>query len=259
MRTMFSAVVLCIFASISRADEATELRAILDKALQAHGGAEKLAAITAETWKTKDVAHFKDQNFTSVTEWFVEGAARARKVTDTDVMGNSQRMVRALDGDKGLVATTIGAQSLGYRVDDVWIAEEKEQNYSRWIASLQPLARHDKSFNLAALGESKIDGRAAIGLRVSSQEHRDVELFFDKKDGTLVRAAYTVKHVGVQNDPNRPAPEVKEEVYYSHYKDFDGIKKATKVLIKFDGTLKTESELTEYKRLDKLEDNLLKP
>src|SRR5439155_23443093 len=134
---------------------------------------------------------------------------------------------------EGLLATKIGGQSLGYRVDDAWIAEEKEQNYSRWITSLQPLARQDTNFKLAALGESKIDDKPAVGLRVSSKEHRDVELFFDKKDGTLLKAAYTVKHVSVKNDPNKPAPDVKQEVFYSHYKDFDGIKKATKVLIKF--------------------------
>ena len=46
--------------------------------------------------------------------------------------------------------------------------------------------------------------------------------------------------------------EYTQDVHYSDYKDFDGIKKATKVSIKRDGDDFVEQEITDFKVLDKV-------
>lgn len=257
MRSVLGVSLLFCLVSISRADEAAEVRAILAKAVKAHGGADKLAAVKAETWKTKGTTQSQGgQVYEQTIEWFVEGAAKARQVKVTDVAGKPQTIIRFINGDEGFIKTIIGEQTLGYLVGAPWVAEEKEQNYSRWITSLQPFARQDKGFTLAALGEFTFDGKPVVGIRVSGKEHRDVKLFFDKKEGLLLMAEFPVKHVSTTGGGNEP--EVKQEVFYSDYKDFEGIKKPRKVIVKFDGRLYTEGELTEYKRLDKLEDDLFR-
>src|ERR1700694_4252677 len=47
MGRFLALALLCVFASIGRADDAPELRAVIDKAVKTHGGADKLAAIKA--------------------------------------------------------------------------------------------------------------------------------------------------------------------------------------------------------------------
>ena len=46
--------------------------------------------------------------------------------------------------------------------------------------------------------------------------------------------------------------EYTQETTYSDYKDFGGIKKATKIAIKRDGEEFVEQEITEFKVLDKV-------
>jgi hypothetical protein len=47
--------------------------------------------------------------------------------------------------------------------------------------------------------------------------------------------------------------EVTQEVNYSNYKEMDGIKKATKTIIKHDGEKLMELETTDFKVLDKVD------
>src|SRR5207302_6498712 len=76
---------------------------------------------------------------------------------------------------------------------DEELGEEKEEMYARWVASLVPLK--DKAFKLAALGEVKVGDSAAVGVRISHDGRRDVNLFFDKSSGLLVKQEHPVKDV----------------------------------------------------------------
>ena len=93
----------------------------------------------------------------------------------------------------------------------------KEASYARWAGSLVPLL--NKGFQLASLGEIKVDGKLAIGVRVSHKGHRDINLFFDKDKGLLVKSEMTVK------DPMAGGKEVTQETLYSDYKEVSGVKR----------------------------------
>lgn len=47
--------------------------------------------------------------------------------------------------------------------------------------------------------------------------------------------------------------EFTQETLYSNFKDFDGIKKAAKHVVKRDGNTFIEAEVTEFKVLDKVD------
>jgi hypothetical protein len=124
--------------------------------------------------------------------------------------------------------------------------EEKENLYFTYITTLAPLK--GKEFKLAPLGESKVEGKTVVGIKVSSAGHRDVQLYLDKDSGLLLKAERTIR------DTDRNKEHV-EEVVFEDYRDVDGIKVAMKYSTKWDGKAQADAELTEAKAQEKLDDN----
>jgi hypothetical protein len=90
-----------------------------------------------------------------------------------------------------------------------------------------------------------VDGKPAVGIKVTGPDQKDFTLYFDKESGLPVKL--TAKVVGFQGS------EHDQETFYKDYKDFDGIKKATKVESKRDGEDFSKSEITEFKVLEKVD------
>ena len=102
-----------------------------------------------------------------------------------------------------------------------------------------------KGFKIEAAGEEKVGDKPAAVVKVTGPDSKDFKLFFDKESGLPVKLVATV--VGFDGN------EFTQETTYENYKDFDGIKKATKVDAKRDGEKFVSTELTEFKVLDKVE------
>ena len=126
------------------------------------------------------------------------------------------------------------------------LAEAKEEAYGEWVATLLPLM--DKAFTLAPLGEIRVDQRPAAGVKVSRVGRRDVNLYFDKATGLLVKIEARVKDDDGQ--------EVTEETFLSDYRDVQGTKQAMKTTVKRDGKPYLESEVTECRLAEKLDDGV---
>src|SRR5262249_20461113 len=123
----------------------------------------------------------------------------------------------------------------------------QEEAYAGWVGSLVPLKNPE--FELAPLGEEKVGDRTAVGVKVSHKGHKDVSLYFDKENGLLLkmqRRAYDAMNM----------QEVDQENVFSDYKDIDGVKRFTKLKAKRDGKDFLDTEITEYKGLEKLDDNV---
>jgi hypothetical protein len=100
-----------------------------------------------------------------------------------------------------------------------------------------------KGYKLEAAGETKVDDKPALGVKVTGPDDKDFTIFFDKDSGLPARVVARV--AGFQGN------EFTQETTYKDYKDFDGIKKATRVVSKRDGEDFAKSEVTEFKVLDK--------
>ena len=145
-----------------------------------------------------------------------------------------------LNGDKGW--RKFGDNKMD--LDGDALANEKRQIYLQVIPSpLLPLK--GKGFKLEAAGEEKVGDKPAVGIKVTAPDGKDFTLYFDKESGLPVKLV--AKVVGFQGD------EFTQETTYKDYKDFDGIKKATKVESKRDGENFIKSEITEFKVLDKVD------
>jgi hypothetical protein len=127
------------------------------------------------------------------------------------------------------------------------VAEAKEGMYAGWVATLAPLK--SKDFRLAPLGEEKVGDRAAVGIKVSSKGHKDINLYFDTETGMLAKTQARVKDM-------MSGQEVDQETLPSDYKDVGGVKRAHKTVINRDGKKFVELEITEFKTVDTLDDSL---
>ena len=106
------------------------------------------------------------------------------------------------------------------------LAEAREESYGAnllWLMSLRGRA----GFILTLLGESVSNDQTLVGVLVTSQGHAEVKLYFDKDTGLLTKR--------VQSLPTAGRARILQEASYEEYRDFEGLKLATKFSVSRDG------------------------
>jgi outer membrane lipoprotein-sorting protein len=235
------AVALALTASGLGWAEEPEPKALIEKAIKATGGEENLAKFKAHTFKDKGKYYGMGEGEEYAGEFTVQHPDKMRikiegtgkvKFTFLQVV-NGEKVWRKINNDK-------------FPVDKEEAAEARESVYAGHVAALLPLK--DKSYQLAPLGEVKVGGKPALGVRVSHKGHRDVNLFFDKENGLLVKTETVVK------DPMQGNKELTQETLYSDFKAAKGMQIPRKVIINRDGKKYIESEVTEIELMEKIDD-----
>jgi hypothetical protein len=240
MNRFFGAVLAAVFviglSTQTRAADDKDTKAILDKAIKALGGEEKLAKAKAATWKTKGKISFGENDNAFKGDVTVQGLDHCRQ----EFEGDLGKFVMVLAGDKGWMAFGDNTTPL----DKDPLDGAKRDIYLQMIpVTLLPLK--DKDFKIEAAGEEKVDGKPAVGLKVTAPDKKDFTIHFDKESGLPVKLAAKITDFG--------GAEVAQETTYSDYKEFDGIKKATKVVIQRDGKKFLEQQISDFKVLDKVD------
>ena len=98
---------------------------------------------------------------------------------------------------------------------------------------------------LSLLGEA-VNGKPVIGVRVSSEGHRDVNLYFDKETGLPAKVEQRVHDFQTSQDVN-------EERIIKSYMEVDGLKVPKKVVVNRDGKKFMEVEVLETKMLESVD------
>ena len=234
---LYGAIVLSwfgVWVGECGADE-QQARAIVERAIEAGGGQEKLSAYKGATW-TEEGMYYGGGDGVPYTGRYAMQYQDKFRMEITDVFAI------VLNGDAGWIR--VQGQTQPMSAEDV--AETKEQTYAGWVTTLVPL--QDKRFTLETIGEVTVNGRPAAGVKVSSKDHRDVKLYFDKENHLLVKSEGTVK------SDELGGKEVREEVTYSDYRTVDGIKTPMKMQIQRDGQKYVQSEITELKNLKSVDE-----
>ncbi len=224
-----------------RADD--QANAVIDKAIEAHGGEATLAKLKAETWKTKGAMAGGKMAYTA--DYAFMAPDRFRFIMNADFGGNKIQLLVITDGKQAWERSGFTLSEMQKPKLDGF----KHQVYTMWLCSLAPLK--DKEFKLASLGESKRGNQEVVGVKVSRPGQRDVTLFFDKQTGLLAG-----NESRVLDEFSGFKKEVSHEVFVSDYKVLDGRKYFTKIVIKQDGKVLIEEELSDQKSLEKLDDKL---
>src|SRR5262249_37172471 len=162
------------------------------------------------------------------------------------VMGQKVGLVQVFNKDKGWIKVNAGGNEMTMEIKDELLDAMKQAGYTQYVETLVPLLK-DKGFTLSSLGEVKVNDKPAVAVKVAFKGKKDINLYFDKDTGL------PVKRDGMGIDQN--LKEVMQEVYYSDYKEFDGLKRPTKVVIHQDGKKFMEAEVTEMKFVDKFDDS----
>jgi hypothetical protein len=236
--------VLCLAAGTAAslgAGDKPDPKAIIQKAIDAMGGEEKLARYKGSVTKGKCTFYGMGRPIACTGEWYVQLPRQLKAVYQMDMGGKKATRIEVVSKDRGW--TVMGGKLRPIPPEQ--LAEIYEGMEAHYALTLLPLK--DPTYRLAFLGESEVQGQPTVGLKVSKDGHRDVLLYFDKEHGYLLKMQTRVKGMG--------GTEQDEETIYGDYHDFDGVRSYKKMTTKRDGKPFLESEANEYKAFERLPDS----
>lgn len=234
----------------SECSENVEARAIIDKAIEAHGGADKLSQFKAVS--AKWVGKHKVENMFYWDAVRVVTYELPDKIRfDFEVKnpnGNTFAFSRVVNGKQGWQGSVRGTRDL----KEADVAQIVDEIYAHSLASLVPFK--DEGFELSPFGNVTVDGKNAVGVNVSRKGRPDVTLFFDKQTGLVIKSERRAK------DPGTNEEYTAESIYRDH-KAFQGVMWPTSRIDRRDGKDFDENsgrfELSEFQAHNKLEEKSL--
>ena len=250
-------------ASSSRAhaagegEDAARARAIIDKAIQAHGGADKLSQFKAVSAKWAGKHKVENQYYADAVRVVTYEMPADKIRFDYEVenpKGNNFSFSRVVSGKQGWQGSGQRARDL----NEAEVTQIVDEIYAHWLASVAPLQDvmllTEKGFEFSVFGNVPADGKDAVGVRVLCQGRPEVILFFGKETGLVIKSEWRAK------DPVTNREYTAESIYRDH-KAFQGVMWPTIRLDRRDGMDLEENsgrfELSEYQAVGKLEESSL--
>ncbi len=219
-------------------------RSIVERAIAAHGGAERLSRLRAEkvNIQGKIFIPIKDGLVPFSADSTLQLPGRFKHVARvTESVDKAHTLVQIVDGDKVLVTVDGQPQTLAPAA----LAELRTTLDVQRAARLVPLL-NDPAYHLTALPAEKVNNRSAVGVKVSMKGHKDLRLYFDSETGLLIKTEHIREDGGNK--------EVLQEEFYGDFKDFGGFRRWTRIVAFRDGKKLMEAELLEVKYFDKIDD-----
>ena len=231
----------------ARADD-TDVKAVVDKAVKALGGEEALARAGAFSYTTRSLRRVREGSPNEVvTRTTVQGIERHRTEAFAPgpvVEGDRAESLNVSDGDRGWLEVRGQVRELNAQL----VASYRLLTATD-AASVNLAPLRDGSSKVEASGEEAVDGRPAVGLKVTRPEGT-FTLYFDKESGLPVR--WKSRVILQTGSPGRDY-----SMTYHDYKDFGGLKVATRRLWSSiqGGEQKGNlvMDLTDFKALDKVD------
>lgn len=231
-----------LWLSAGRAGAQDNPQTIIDRALKAYGGEANLTKFKARQNKTKGTLYLTtDISFTQEVAY--QAPSQIKEVMQVEVNGKKSVIVTLLNGDKG----SIFIDGQPKEVNDKILAELKEAAHVARVSRFVGLK--DSTYELSPLPEVKVENKPALGVKVSAKGFRDIHLYFDKDSGLLVKSER--KTLDVTTDQL-----VTEESYFSDFKEIDGMKTPTRVMVQRSGKKFMEAQATDIKHLERLDDEV---
>ena len=242
MRGRLILLTIAAFFSVSALARAQDnLRALIERGIESMGGAKRIDAVKAGQSEMKGTLYqgTNSADFTQQT-WF-ERPDKYKGVTQVQVGQQKVDITLVFNGDNGWIKSGGGpARPFG----DKAMSEVKEERYQDQILQLTPLLGRD--YQLAPLSEIKVNGRPALGLRVTSNGHRAVDLYVDKATGLPVETLR--RALDYAN-----GKEYTQAKVFSDYKATDGLKTPSRVVVYQDGKKYMVEEVVKVKYLPEIE------
>jgi hypothetical protein len=218
-------------------------RTVLDRAINAHGGEERLGALKAGHTRSRGTRQAaKEVPFTQ--EAYFQLPDRLKEIQQLQLPDQKVTLIVGLAGDMAWMSSNGTTTDLQGRL----LAELKSAANLLRATRLVPLKR-DRAFRLTALPGVPIDGRPALGLRASCTGYGDVKLYFDQMTGLLAKVERQVVDLSSMQD-------VTEERFFDSYREFDGVRTPTRIRVLRAGRPFLVAEVLEAKFVERLDDRV---
>ena len=185
---------------------------IVRKAVEAMGGVKTTAKWTGSVRFTmKGTVTISDHAYGAVNEnWFQPPNQIKTVLAITQLNGSRELAIDVFDGKRAWRREHDQTAEL----DAGRRTQVMHGLYSQRVETLLPLIA-DPAFGVTAIPGAKVDGREALGVRLSSKGQEDIDLFFDKENGLLVKSERMAM------DPDRD--DVRLEDYFRNYRESVGV------------------------------------
>jgi hypothetical protein len=243
MRTLmvWTGMVVLLTSSSGVARAQDDARALIERAIRAHGGAEALGRIHADKVKFKGTLVLKGHTTPFLAETTMQLPSKYKHVIETDSGGDKHTLLYIINGDK--IYITLDGRPI--QADPAQVAEIRNGLELERAKRLVPLLE-DKSYQLAVAEEIKVNDRPAVGVRITGRGRKEMRLYFDKEYGLLVRAENRID--------DSKGKEVRQHFFFGDFKEIGGYKRPTKVRAYRDSKQIMEAELLDAKILDKVDE-----
>jgi len=219
-----------------------EAAAIIDKAIEAHGIKGKTSQAFAYRGKNKGTLHVGGLDLEFTQQVAVQTPDKFKEVLDLNVNDQKVTVTTVFDGKQGWI-----------KANDTEIKVEKELlNEFKEVAHLMRLSvamfLKDKALKYSLLGETKVNGKPAVGIQVSAKGNKDIDFYLDKATGLLAK-------IQRRAFDSQSGQEVTEERIIKDYHVVDGLKIAKNVEVRRDGQPLLEAEAVEAHVLERIDDS----
>src|SRR5438445_1040935 len=141
----------CVFAIAHSASAQDEAKAVIERAIAAHGGADKLDKFLAGRLQSKGSIAAQGGQVPFVRFVVYQLPDKVKNTVEFTLQGGARPMTQIMNGDKvGVVINGIPQQVLPAQAEEM-----KQAAYVRNLARLTPLLKGDK-YKLATAGEKQI-------------------------------------------------------------------------------------------------------
>lgn len=237
-----AAVVVVVFAAgivAAQGEPQDEARAVIGKAIKAMGYENK-AVPKGLRMKAKGTVEAGGMTLDIVQNLTIKLPNQFKDVTEVTVGGMTIPVTTIFNGKEAWADVNGTVMNFGEKI------VEDFKNISGMVEASQLTPLLDKKYKLSIVGEAKVEGQPAIGIRVSGKGFKDFNMYIDKKTNLLTK----VERQAV--DPMTEM-EIQEERIFKAYMDKDGRKVPRTVIVMRDGNKFAEVEVTEYAIVDQID------
>jgi hypothetical protein len=202
-----SAALLLATAPAPAPAQGTDARAIIQKAVDAQGGFDKMTRAQGSYARVKGV--FASDNFKFIGETWSDTGKRFKNVLCNQDDNDFQIYTLVCDGAKSWHGYNGAARLLETQKRQ----RLEKSNYTSKVTGLVSLLR-DKGYTLTVTGDAVVKDAKTVVVKVQSPGQYDVLLYFNKASGLLVKSTYRLVDFST-------GQEAVQEVYYGDIKAYD--------------------------------------
>ena len=242
-RVIAAAALAALLAVAAPADDQADARAVVDRAIEAVGGADVIGGVTAGVWKTNGTVKGRPSRGSFRGELPGKFRIDSRRAAGDKVVTVS----RIVDGDRGWVVEDGKATPM----TPAEIAGVRNSFYHKRLATTRvPLT--DEECRLSIAGTGQVGGAPVVVVSAARDGYPDVFLSFDAQTGLLAKSEMVARDESTGKDR-------KVEILFSDYKDFAGFKMASRSKTFHDGDPVIDTEITDFKTVPSLPADTFKP